>query len=95
MRQMLTGLLHHSIDGRAAYDETTASAGAFAERKERGVAMAHAHLRGVYAQLISNNLGKPSLRALAMGRDTGIDDDVSRGSNGYLGALDAVVSCGT
>ena len=61
MRQMLAGLLHHGIDGRAAHDETTAGAGAFAERKERGVAMAHAHLRGVHAQLISDNLGKRGL----------------------------------
>jgi hypothetical protein len=32
MRQMLAGILHHSIDGRAAHDEAAASAGAFAER---------------------------------------------------------------
>jgi hypothetical protein len=61
MRQMLADLLHHGIDGRATYDETTTGAGAFAERKERRVAMAYAHLRGVHAQFISDDLGKRGL----------------------------------
>src|SRR5215831_6969075 len=49
MRQVLTRLLHYGIDGRAAHDEAAASTGAFAQRKEGGVAMAHAHLRGMHA----------------------------------------------
>ena len=49
VRQMLAGLLHYSIDSRAAHDETATGAGAFAKRKKGGVAMAHAHLRRVHA----------------------------------------------
>ena len=30
-----------------------------------------------------------------MRRDAGIDDDVPRGRDGHLGALDAMVSCGS
>jgi hypothetical protein len=61
MRQMLAGLLHDGIDGRAAHDETATGTGAFANRKEGGIAMAHAHPCGVHAQLISDNLGKRGL----------------------------------
>ena len=61
MRQMLAGVLHDGIDGRATDDEAAAGAGAFAERKEGGVTMAHAHLRGVHAWLTSDNLGKRGL----------------------------------
>ena len=49
MRQMLAGVLHHGIDGRAADDEAAAGAGAFAERKEGGVTMPYAYLCGVHA----------------------------------------------
>jgi hypothetical protein len=58
---MLAGLLHYGVDGRAAHDETATGTGALAKRKERCVAMAHTHLCGVYAQLISDDLGKRGL----------------------------------
>src|SRR5262249_4772188 len=61
MRQVLARFLYHGIDSRAAHDETATGTSAFAERKEVGVAMAHAHLRGMHAQLISDDLGKRRL----------------------------------
>ena len=95
MRQMLAGLLYYGVDGRAAHDETATGTGAFAKWKEGGVTVAHAHLRGMHAQRISDDLGKRGLGALAMRRDAGIDADVPGGCDGYLSALDAMVSCGT
>ena len=60
-RQMLARLLHYGVDGRAAHDETATGTGAFAERKECGITMAHAHLRRMHAQLISDDLRKRGL----------------------------------
>jgi hypothetical protein len=50
------------------------------------------HLRRVDAELISDDLSKRCRISLTMGRDAGIDGDLTRRLDGQPSALDAMVS---
>ena len=99
VRQLLPRFLHHVVKHGAAGDDAPAGGGAAAVGQDGGVAVTHPYVARRNAEFVGDHLGEGGLRALAVGRDAGVDlniavrpDDAPRMffEHGYLcaGALD-------
>ena len=74
--EFLAGLLQHDVQRRATSDQAPAGCCPPTSGQECGIAVQYLDLRRRYAQHIGHHLGKGSGRALAVGRNPGMDRDV-------------------